>query len=278
MLYEWVKKTRCFKLLRGIGKRDDGLTKSCDISDYLDRYRPSFERRGFSVSLEAHDIHISGNDLHIFGQSPNTLWTAEDVLCKGDYEFDCRENFVMIDIGLNIGITSLSMARHNNVTKIYGYEPFAPTFAQALRNFEANPVLSRKIEAFCYGLGDNDETLKINYNPSLPGAMSSVRNAFPEYENIETIQIRKASDVLADIIFQHEERKFLKVDCEGAEYKIFEDLNSANLLQEISVIILEWHYNNPDNLIAVLIRNGFVVFNAEIVSNNLGIIRAVNTK
>lgn len=246
--------------------------------EYLKKYKESYNKHGFDISVVDDTVRIKGNGLEIKGDSINTFWTGEDVLCKCDYDFYSKDEFVMIDIGLNIGITTLSMARRREIIKIYGYEPFMPTFKKAQINLEKNPFLSRKIEIFNFGLGNQDKILNINFNHDLPGSMSTVQNRFENYEKIERIEIKKASDVLSEIIEKHNENIFLKIDCEGAEDEILTDLDNTGLLKKIKIIIMEWHFKNPQNLIEILRKNNFIVFNETVIASKLGFIRAVNEK
>lgn len=262
-----------------VGHAADSNNDGKNIYDeYLDKYKKSFDEKGYDIHVQNNQVCIDGNGLNIVGDSVNTFWTAEDVLCKGDYTFFSNDNYAMIDIGLNIGLTTLSMARLKNIVKIYGYEPFVPTIEQAQRNLDANPELSKKIEIFNFGLGGGNKMLDVNYNPELPGAMSSVRNRFSENEKIEKIEIRRASEVLNEILLNKKESVFMKIDCEGAEGEILRDLDDAKLLGNVDLMVMEWHFENPHSLIEMLKKNNFVVFNEEVIKDELGFIRAVNVK
>lgn len=244
--------------------------------DYYERFHNIFEQNGYNLSIADEKVHIIGNGVDIIGNAVNTFWTADDVLCKGDYDFYSNDKYIMIDIGLNIGLTSLSLARKDNIVKIFGYEPFILTFKQAEENLKRNPELAKKIQIFNYGLGDKNEIIDINYNPDRPGAMSSVKNVFKDSQEIEKIEIKKASSVLEKIILEKGNLSiFLKIDCEGAEKDILKDLDLTKLLEKVDLIIMEWHFKWPDELIQVLEKNNFIFFNKEILKNELGFIRAV---
>ena len=242
-----------------------------------ENYKEIFKASGYSVEVIKGDkIRIKGNGLTVIGNSDNTLWTAEDVLCKNDYEFNSSLNYIMIDIGLNIGLTSLLMARKKNILKIYGYEPFIPTFEQARINLKNNPQLAKKMRIYPFGLGENDRKVQINYNSKLPGAMSSVENKFPECNQIETIIIKKSSTIISEVMDGQIEDIFLKIDCEGAEFEIIRDLDKSGILNKIRLIILEWHEKNPGELIKILKSNNFIVIPSERIKGKLGYLRAVN--
>ena len=148
-------------------------------NDLIDKYFDLFKSAGYYVKrLKDKSIEIQGKNLIIRGKADNTLWTAAEVLCHTGYDFFVNEPYIMIDIGFNIGITSLYFARNENIKQIYGFEPFRPTYEQGLKNLELNPELARKIKLFDFGLGSSDKILEIDYNPDLPGSMSTVSDRF----------------------------------------------------------------------------------------------------
>lgn len=245
----------------------------------MSKYEKYFADYGYKLSIRDNFIYsIEGNNLKICGNSENVFWTAQDVICKNVYDFNSNEDFIMIDIGLNVGMAALSMSRKKNIIKVYGYEPFSPTFEQAVKNLKANPHLSDKLQIFNFGLGSEDEILDLNYNSEFSGSMSSIKNRFPDSMQVERIEIKKASSIISQIIDNHKEKIFLKIDCEGAEENILEDLDNENLLEKINIICMEWHFKEPENLIGILKNNDFVVFSEETMKDELGFIRAVNIK
>lgn len=166
------------------------------------------------------------------------------------------------------------LAQKQEIIKIYGYEPFPETFAQAENNLKLNPKLAEKISIFNIGLGGKNEVKEFHYSRELPGSMSTAVDKFPQNAETAKVQMRNAGEVLQPI-FEANENIMLKMDCEGGEYEIIETLIAGGLLQKIKVIIMEWHFRKPDLLVQLLNANGFFCFcNHEIV-NYQGIIRAV---
>lgn len=242
--------------------------------DLIDDYKDIFEKSGYHVARENGKIRIWNNAVTIEGDADNTLWTGAAVFCNDEYHFDINEDYVMFDIGFNLGMTSLHKAQDKRCVKIYAFEPFMPTFKLAQHNMDLNKDLAQKITAFDYGLGDKDETIDINYNPERPGAMSSVKNLFNDCATIEKIHIKNTSNVLGPLFSKHKEKIFLKIDCEGAEKQILPDLDASGLIKKVDVIVMEWHFEEPGWIVDLLCRNGFVVFRLNVVPNELGMIRA----
>ena len=248
------------------------------VHDLVNDYQPAFNKCGYVVERKNNKIIINGNNLIIEGEADNTLWTAASVLCNDEYHFDCAQKYTMFDIGLNLGITSLHKARDKNCVQIYGYEPFTPTFKLAEKNMKLNPELAQKISIFNYGLGDCDKEIAINYNPERPGAMSSVKNIFSECSDVEKIKIKSVSKILAPLIKTSKGKIFLKIDCEGAEKEILPDLHKSGLLKKVDIIVMEWHFENPQWIIDLLTENNFVVFRLNVIPDEIGMIRTYRMK
>lgn len=241
---------------------------------------PEFERFGYSVVQDGEIFRITGHGLNLECDSKDSLNEIITVLCRKEYHFDINGPFVMFDIGLNLGFTSLLTAQNEQCVKAYGFEPFGPTFRLAQRNVSLNPEIENKIEIFNFGLSQEEKTLQIAYNPEFLGYMSTFTDRFEEMDQCkkESVILKKASEVLTPLFNKHNEPIFLKIDCEGAEWEIIPELNESGLLDRVSVLIMETHFKPALPLIEILIKAGFKLFcNAVpcIPSENLELIRAI---
>ncbi len=246
-------------------------------NSFIENFKKDLNQIGFKIYTDNKNIiHIDRNDIKIEGlAADNTLWTAQAVFYKDEYNFYIDKNFVMFDIGFNLGMTSLWFARNQKITKIYAFEPFIPTYKLGVKNLSLNPKLSKKIKLYPFGLSNKKEKITRHYEPNLPGSMSSVSDKFPTSNYIETIIVKPASKVLKPLFEKHSnEGIFLKIDCEGAEREILPDLNTAGLLKNVDVIIMEWHDGPPDDLIKILVDNNFNIHCQQINYNNQGMIIA----
>lgn len=226
------------------------------------------------------------NDLslgHIFDGDGALI--AEEIFLNDEYNFDIGQAVVVIDIGMNIGLASLYFAARDDVKKVYGFEPFKPTFDQALFNFTINKKYSNKIHAFNCGLGAEDKELSFDYLSKAPGRMSTVKtlediphNAKYETSRV-TVQIKDAANEISAIIEKYADSKIvLKCDTEGSEVEIFESLEAKGILKNIEIIMLEFHFSYDVAIAEILKRNNFAFFKQKTVSletGNFGMIRAV---
>lgn len=249
--------------------------KTKNSHDLIESYCNKFQNSGYAVTrTQDNKIEIKSDDLIIRGDSDNTLWTADEVLCNTGYEFLLDEPYIMIDIGFNIGITSLYFARKSRIKAIYGFEPFIPTYNQGLDNLKLNPNYSDKIKLFNYGLGSEDKILKIPYNKKLPGAMSTVfENSKENVSSIEEVKIKNAYDVINEIIDKHKEKVFVKLDTEGSEFEILPLLSEKGLLNKIDILIMEYHKKDPQVLLDILKKNNFFYFQENFADT--GVVKAV---
>ena len=247
--------------------------------DFLRRYKKLFKSAGYELSQKEDGFHIVGNGLYIFGTAHNTLWSTNYVILGEEYKFDSNNNdeYVVFDIGLNIGLASLYFAGKDNISEIYSFEPFVPTFKVAERNMELNPNLAKKIHIFNFGLSDHEDTLDIGYNPDLPGAMSSMpgHSELQDNSEKEKIVLKVASDILGPLFEKHSDKKILiKMDVEGAEREILPNLDKAGLLKKVDILLMEYHDGYSKPLADILEKNGMKTEITGPSKNNVGMINA----
>ena len=232
---------------------------------------------GYTLLKENNTFKITGKEITLSSFSPNLIFTSSAVLLNNEYNFSIDEPYIMIDIGFNIGITSLAFAQNNNIKQIYGYEPFGPTYQNGLENLKQNPLSAKKIKVYNFGLSDKECSLEIAYNKERIGSMSTIKDRFSNnFDFIEKVIVKNAADELRPIFEKHSEKIFLKIDCEGAEKEIIPCLNQAGLLKKTDVIIMEWHFEYPHTILKILNQNGFITFCTIEPEAKTGIIRAVN--
>lgn len=218
------------------------------------------------LTLKNHKEGVLANfkNLNIFIETTEEFFILKEVFVEKDYNLLSKESCVVFDIGMNIGISSLFFGLQKNVEKIYSFEPVVNTYEQAVYNLSLNEKLSPKIEAFNIGLGATTRVEKVLYNPQAKGncgirlesSLVIDKNNAAEIE----INIQDISTILPDLFAKHvQQKKVLKIDCEGAEYEILQKLNDSDLFSEIDVLLIEWHDKGATILENILIENNFRV-------------------
>ncbi|MCU0343785.1 MAG: FkbM family methyltransferase, partial [Ignavibacterium sp.] len=225
------------------------------IVDRFDQFISLLENRGlFTISGEALYYLIDGIKLYI--TTAEELFIINEIFIERCYAIATGLNYYVIDIGMNVGYASLFFASNPRVIHVYGYEPFNPTFSDAQLNFKMNPQLSAKITSYNIGLSDCDDERIYQYSPVLKGKNSIHRPGGVG----EKITLVKARVAIAEVIARDSDSQyFIKMDCEGAEFEIFENFLQELIPSQIFGFIIEWHQQDPRPIIDILVSNNFHV-------------------
>jgi len=210
----------------------------------------------FEIENEILYAHIGKVKLII--STSEELFIIKEIYVQKCYEVFFPSEFSVIDIGMNVGFTSLFFAQKPNVKKVIGFEPFRPTYDNAIKNFEINKKLYQKIDAYNYGLGDKNETLNTSFSEDLKGKNSTIQS--DHSSNEQSVKLVKASDKFHQIFNEHpQDTFFIKMDCEGAEFQIFQDLSKNTLHDKIIGFIIEWHAKYPSEIVKILLDNNYKI-------------------
>jgi FkbM family methyltransferase len=256
-------------LVAGFGIQNDRKDLVVISAPYLFEIKKYFPE----LKLESHKEGVLAHfkDLQIYIESSEEFFIVKEVFVEKDYNLLSNESFVVFDIGMNIGISSLYFALNTNVEQIYSFEPVVTTYNQAAYNLKLNPAYSNKIEAFNFGLGGFSRIEKVLYNAQAKGNCgirleSSLVIGKDNSTEIE-INIKNISEVLPDLIAKHPgQKKVMKIDCEGAEYEIVQKLSDSNVLSDIDILMIEWHDKGAKILEDLLIANDFQLVSRHLTS------------
>lgn len=146
--------------------------------------------------------------------------------------FEVEEGDIVFDVGASVGPFT-HLIKDQKPGKIYCFEPHSQLYQTLTRNVSDENVVcvNQAIgpvtgEFKCAGL----------FNKDLLGSSKE--------ENRQTIPVIKFNDfVKQNNITQID---FLKTDCEGGEYDIFNDENMDWISENVSKIAGEWHLSSPE--------------------------------
>jgi FkbM family methyltransferase len=189
--------------------------------------------------------------------SDRYFWILYEVFCCHIYAMDNKYfdvyPFVVFDFGANRAYASLFFAQQPNCLKVFGYEPDKETFDFAQYNLSLNRLLAQKIELFNYGLGSENKTVDLykidgrdgisSLNPDLNAAISKQDKGKMQKKSIN---IKKVSEEVQRVINSYKDddnlKFILKIDVEGAEYEIFEDLCENGIISKFDLIVGDSHH------------------------------------
>lgn len=160
------------------------------------------------------------------GHYHKTMMIAE-IFKRKQYEeiFEVKEGDLVVDIGASIGPFTYSILS-KNPSHVYCLEPSEDEFV-----------------SLCKNLSFKNVTL-INKGISNTNTRHTVNTVFQENKD------NKMQGVTLDALVKEYNIKhidFLKIDCEGGEYKLFTDENMEFLINNVSHIVGEWHLGSDLN-------------------------------
>ena len=169
-------------------------------------------------------------------------------ICSGDYNDIPVNKKTVVDIGSNIGDSSIFFSLRG-ANHVIGFEPFPKNYNFSIQNINENN-LSQKILINLAGCSSKNSTVTID--PSFNSTAGTRLTHFSEGVKIPLF-------TLEEIIkkFQIPKDSILKIDCEGCEYDIIFQ-SSLEILKHFSYIKIEYH-NGYKNLEKKLKNSGFHV-------------------
>jgi FkbM family methyltransferase len=176
---------------------------------------------------DLYDVKVGGMRIAC-RQGTMDEWIAREVVQTYPRMLKPKRGDVILDIGMNIGVFAVMAAKAG--ARVIGYEPDPENCELAASNIKQNGVWEQCVVR--HG-GVSDET----------GLESLYLNEKRNRGNHTIVPVRGRRWITVDMTGIEEVMKEwtpnkLKIDCEGAEYKI---LNAEVEWLGVSVIVFEWH-------------------------------------
>lgn len=219
----------------------------------LQKIIKNLEKKGFKLQDLDNQMILSNKRIKF--ETDSYALVAKEIFCDELYKIplsliDKHKKYCVLDIGANRGYTALYFADKNWVRRIDAFEIMPQTFNFALKNIALNEKLKKKINIYNYGLGaDTKETeaLCVPYRDGISTINQEWLQAYTPHAATAkpvTVQLVQASFFLKDLIEHRDIANIIfKIDCEGAEYEILQDLadNYPQLFEKIEIMIGETH-------------------------------------
>jgi FkbM family methyltransferase len=134
--------------------------------------------------------------------------------------FEVEPGDIVVDVGSSIGPFSYSIL-HKNPKHVFCLEPSIKEFKTLNKNLRGYPITTIN-----KGISDINSVVKSNV-------------LFGGESEMETLKF----DTFLDL-YSIDKIDFLKTDCEGGEYDIFNEENKKFILDNVKKIAGEWHLGN----------------------------------
>ena len=177
-------------------------------------------RNGVKIKLR-----VNSTDLMAFTH----VWLLHEYGRSG---FEIRDTDIVIDIGAHIGLFALFSSQFCKNGKVYCFEPVKENFDLLESNLELNNI--RNVVATNAAISTSTGVVTIYLNDDESGHSMYVTGS-------KQIQVKSLS--LQDVFDSNKLEKcdFLKIDCEGEEYKIIDSLPTS-YFDKINKMCVEYHF------------------------------------
>lgn len=178
----------------------------------------------------------------IFGYDYNILfYLFKEIFIFNEYNFEPKtEEPLIIDCGSNIGMSVLYFKYKFPKSKIVAFEANPYAFSLLQKNIDINNLSN--IEIFNNALFDKEQEIPFFIGNS-PGTLLGSINKERGGDNKMLVKAKKLSDYLKDIQIID----LIKIDVEGAETNIINDLVDSSCLGKSKEYIIEFHHNMNEN-------------------------------
>ena len=228
----------------------------------------------FMNGLKDKSHHVSSliwNDKKVYYRSSTSDMTLiYEILLqskyKSEYFFPKEINpKIIFDIGGNIGITAIYLAKVFPDAIIYTFEPLKENFELLEKNIQ----FYQNIKAFNFGLGSENGNFKVylsNDSENFGGISFYPNPVGNKAESYVLCEVKNINDIIKN--FNIESIDLIKIDTEGAEYDILSSLEEK-ILRKTSWLAGELHGNRDFELLSYLERLGFSISLKKEIDNRL---------
>lgn len=164
-------------------------------------------------------VECKGYQFFIRKEKIDAFTVNEVFTCGYLKHLDLKEDDIVLDIGMNIGVFSVIASKH--CKKIIAFEPDIDNFNIAKENLELNNITN--VEIHNTAIAENSDDIELFLNS---GVCSDCHSTLP-IRGREKITVKAES--INDVIEKHQPTK-MKIDCEGEELNFMQTANLKNIL------------------------------------------------
>lgn len=185
-------------------------------------------------------------------------YVFREIFLRGEYLVPIEtRNPVIIDCGANIGMATMMFAMVFDHSRITAFEPLDECFRLLSKNVKHN-FPDRDIRLINAALAGTSGTVSFYVDQadtaSLTGSFHPDRGGSTSIQ-VNTVELSRYCQHPVDL---------LKMDIEGAEVPVLEELEKSGCIRNVRSLVMEYHHNlgndrrsTMSNVLNILERNGF---------------------
>lgn len=185
-------------------------------------------------------VRFDGLTVHGFDYRTLDLLYRE-IFMDEQYKFVSNKSKpLIIDCGSNIGVAVLYFKKLFPESRIIAFEPNPHTFRLLEKNISVNNL--KNVETHNKALWHEETVISFFIDENVGTLLGSVRK---DRGGDHELKIR--TEKLSDLLAQYDKVDMLKMDVEGAEINVIDDLKRNNMIQKADRYIIEYHHNISDD-------------------------------
>jgi len=188
---------------------------------------------------------------------------SEIFLKETYYLASTQEPIRVIDCGANIGVSLLYIKIRAPQARVLCFEPNPAARAVLEKNITANNW-GNEVQVFSYALGKEKGTVDFFVEDTIATSSGGSTMQYMKTRGCALTSYTVEVDTLSHYIDNAVD--LLKIDIEGGEFAVLEDLIAQDTLRSVASIQLEYHYvpgfftKTLSEMLALLESNGFHTF------------------
>ena len=205
-------------------------------------------------SLEKEGYALSNYGVWMFNNSLDKTFQLSIMGYRNNLEkilLSINQPLIFIDIGANQGVFSLVAAKNKSFLEIHAFEPNLKLIAYLENNFLMNKVNRFFIHKVAIGSQSTSVSFFVPENHSGNGRVSSQKS------NMQVVSVNR--DYLNKVFTQSNKLYFIKIDVEGSERNVLDELFNSSINLYIKYIFIEINskYCTEDVLIKTIRSNEY---------------------
>ncbi len=182
-----------------------------------------------------------------FAKASSPDWIARDVIDQDVYgikNIEFKPGDVVIDIGANIGIFAIHLAKLHPEVRVIAFEPSEVNFGHLLKNIGLNEV--KNVEPYKLALTDDGRKIQVGLDEGNTGGASIYGPERRMTQHTNWCDSVKLDNFLAQNFIIRV--KFIKCDVEGSEYEIFKSLKHFSEYLSVEIHSPRGHNDTSDSV------------------------------
>ena len=182
-----------------------------------------------------------------------------------------QKKYIFLDIGCNYGAYSIPIAKNNNDTDVYCFDPSENTLKKLKENIKLNNI--QNITYFDIGIGESEKN--VFFDDNIENFKNSGSYQINNSNLGKKIKINSIDNLINQNVIKPNKNIIIKMDIEGYEFYALqglqETINNFNVIIffEFSKKIIENHKNLEKDFLKFIQSNDLKVYDKKLNKKNL---------